>query len=253
MSTSGVSNYWIYFSPVGAGILRAFVATPLDAVATREILNDQNTLQVVRKMEPSDFGKGFQPNMLKFTTRTPVQFGAVKLSSWMVPLHYDAAFRGVLIGIYSSAMETGFVNGWNALRTRFIQGQNWTVLKEEGTSVLIRGLSSALLHRALSGAIFWAFYEKLKNKYPSHGAAVSTISGVVQVLSTAPLYITATYRQRKGAPPEFLHCTLWHLFQTHGARRLFVPALAPRLVHSAITSAPLMWLMEKLNLVHRKV
>lgn len=246
------NSYWIYLSPVGAGVLRAFVATPLDAVATREILNHQNTFPVVRSMELSDFGKGFQPNLLKFTTRTPVQFVAIKISSWVVPLDYDPGMRGLLIGPLSSGVEAGIANVWNVLRTRFIQGQSWSVIKEEGVPILTKGLSSALFHRILSGMIFWGVYEKLKNKYPSHGAAVSTLSGAIQVLTTAPLYISATYRQRKGAPPEFLYRTFLHLFQTQGIRGLFLPALAPRLVHSAITSAPLMWLMEKLHLIHRK-
>ena len=238
---------------MGAGFLRAAVGTPLDAVATREILRHQNTFQVLRTMTFLDFWKGFQPNLLKFTTRTPVQFGSVKISSWVVPLDYDAALRGITIGTLSSGMDTAIMNGFNSLRTRFIQGENWRVLQQEGAPVLKKGLSSALLHRILSGAIFWGVYEKLKNKYPSQGAAVSTVSGVIQVIFTAPFYITAIYRQRKGAPREPLHHTFWHLYKAQNIRGLFFPALVPRLTHSAVTSAPLMWLMEKLELVHRKI
>ena len=247
------ASYWLYLSPIGAGFLRAVVGTPLDAVATREILHHQNTSQVVRTMKFLDFWKGFQPNLLKFTTRTPIQFGSVKLSSWIVPTGYDPAFRGIIIGTLSSGIETTVINGFNSLRTRFIQEDGWKVLKQEGAPVLKKGLSSALLHRILSGAIFWGIYEKLKNEYPSHGTAVSTLSGVVQVISTAPFYITAIYRQRKGAPREHLYRTFWHLYTTQTMRGLILPALAPRLVHSAVTSAPLMWLMEKLELVHRKI
>ena len=253
MTVQSRSSYWFYLSPIGAGLLRAVVGTPLDAVATREILHHQNTLQALRAMTFLDFWKGFQPNLLKFTTRTPVQFGSVKISSWIVPLQYDAALRGVIIGTLSSGMETTVMNGFNSLRTLFIQGENWRVLQQEGAPVLKKGLTSALLHRILSGAIFWGVYEKLKSKYPTHGNLVSTVSGVVQVIFTAPFYITAIFRQRKGAPREPLHRTFSHLYKTQNMRGLILPALVPRLTHSAITSAPLMWLMEKLELVHRKI
>lgn len=243
---------WVYITPVGAVFLRAGVGTPLDSVATREILDKKNTVQVIREMTVFDFWKGFQPNFLKFATRTPAQLVSVKVSSSVVPLELDPAVRGACIGILSNGMEITVLNGWNSLRTRFIQGQSWQVLHQEGASLLTKGLSSAFAHRALSGAIFWSVYEKLKAEYPSHGAAVSTFSGVVQVLTTAPFYIAAIYKQQKGAPKEHLHRTIVRIFKAQGVRGLFFPALVPRLVHSAVTSAPLMWMMEKLHLIERK-
>jgi hypothetical protein len=243
---------WVYMTPFAAVFLRAGIGTPLDAVATREILLQKNTVQVIREMTLPDFWKGFQPNVLKFATRTPAQLVSIKVSSSVVPVNLDPAIRGVFIGILSNGMEITVLNGWNALRTRFIQGQGWQVLRQEGASLLTKGLSSAFAHRALSGAIFWSVYEKLRHEYPSHGAAVSTISGVVQVISTAPFYIAAIYKQQKGAPKEHLHQTIVRIFKAQGIRGLFLPALAPRLVHSAVTSAPLMWMMEKLHLIERK-
>lgn len=245
------SSNWIYFSPLGAGFLRAVVATPLDAVATREILHHRNTYQVIKSMEARDFLTGFQPNVLKFLTRTPAQFAFVKVASWSVPTDWGPGVRGFWIGVVSSGMETGLLNSWNALRTRFIQKEDWSVLRTEGFSVLKNGLTSALIHRSLSGAIFWTVYEKLKHQHPSQGALVSTVSGVVQVFLTSPFFIAAIYRQRKGAPREYLHHTMGHLAKTRNVSSLFFTALVPRLVHSGITSAPLMWLMEKLQLVHR--
>ncbi|HEY5259672.1 MAG TPA: hypothetical protein VIJ46_03420, partial [Rhabdochlamydiaceae bacterium] len=73
-----------------------------------------------------------------------------------------------------------------------------------------------------------------------------------QVFSTAPFYIAAAYRQRIDATPEYLYRTLLHLFKTRGWQGLVFTAIAPRLVHSTVTSAPLMWLMKELNLIHRK-
>ncbi|HEY5234863.1 MAG TPA: hypothetical protein VIJ14_01690, partial [Rhabdochlamydiaceae bacterium] len=128
--------WWFYSSPIAAGVLRAVIGTPLDAIGTREIVHHQNALQVLKGMTASDYWRGFQPNLLKFATRTPVQFAAVKVSSLMVPTDYDAAIRGLLIGVLSSSMETATINGWNALRTRFIQGQGWEILRQEGASVL---------------------------------------------------------------------------------------------------------------------
>jgi hypothetical protein len=243
---------WLYATPFAAVILRAGVGTPLDAVATREILLRKSTLQVIREMTLPDFWKGFQPNLLKFVTRTPAQFCSVKIASSIAPIDFDPAVRGIFIGVLSNGMEIAVLNGWNSLRTRFIQGEGWRVLNKEGASLLTKGLSSAFAHRALSGAIFWSVYEKLKDKYPSQGAAVSTFSGVVQVISTAPFYIAAIHKQGKGAAREHLHRTIIHIFKTQGIGRLFLPALAPRLAHSALTSAPLMWMMEKLQLIQRK-
>jgi len=243
---------WLYATPFAAILLRAGVGTPLDAVATREILLHKNTSQVIREMAIPDFWKGFQPNLLKFATRTPAQLCSVKIASSIVPMDFDPAVRGIFIGVFSNGMEIAVLNSWNSLRTRFIQGEGWTVLNKEGASLLTKGLSSAFAHRALSGAIFWSVYEKLREKYPSQGAAVSTFSGVVQVISTAPFYIAAIHKQGKGATPEHLHRTILRIFKTQGMRGLFLPALAPRLAHSALTSAPLMWMMEKLHLIQRK-
>jgi hypothetical protein len=245
-------SWWLYLSPFGAGLVRAIVGTPLDVVATREIVDHQNTLQVLKGMTFPNYWKGFQPNVLKFITRTPAQFVSLKISSSIVPTDWYSSIRGGSIGILSNGMEAGLANVWNSLRTRFIQGENWSVLKKEGASVLTKGLSSALVHRILSGAIFWSVYEQLKEKYPSHGKTVSAMTGVVQVFLTSPFYIAAVYKQRINATPEYLHRTFLHLFRTQGLRGLFLPALAPRLVHSIIITPPLMWLMEKLQLIHRK-
>lgn len=124
--------------------------------------------------------------------------------------------------------------------------------RQRGPACFIQGSSSAFLHRSASGALFWSVYEKLKEQNPSHPMLVSTFSGTVQVVLTSPFYITAIYRQRKEAPQEYLYQTTMHLFKTRGLPGLFLSALGPRLVHSAITTYPLMWVMEKLQLIHRK-
>lgn len=253
MATSNSTYWWLYGAPVAAGGIRAVIGTPLDAVATREILLSKTTLQVVHEMEFYDYWRGFQPNLLKFVTRTPLNFVFVNISSSAVPTHLDPGIRGVALGVLVAGMETGTINGANALRTRFIQGEGWVVLKKEGLIVLTKGLSAAFAHRALSSAIFFGTYEKLKSLFPKQGAVVSTISGIIQVLLTAPFYIAAIHKQDKKATPTRLDRLMAGLYRTRGfSRGLFLPALAPRLVHSVMTSAPLLWLMEKLQLIHRK-
>ncbi len=253
MTTPNTSYWWLYGAPVAAGGLRAVIGTPLDAVATREILLSQTTQQVLRGMSFFDYWRGFQPNLLKFTTRTPLNFIFVKFSSSAVPTHLDPGVRGVALGVLVGGMETVTINGANAVRTRFIQGERWVVLKKEGLIVLTKGLSAAFAHRALSSAIFFGTYEKLNSLFPQQKAKVSTISGIIQVLLTAPFYIAAIHKQDKKAIPTRLDRLIIDLYKTRGfARGLFLPALAPRLVHSVMTSAPLLWLMEKLQLIHRK-
>lgn len=253
MTTSNLSLWWLYGAPVAAGALRAVIATPLDVQATKEILQSKGTLQILREADKRDYLRGFQPNLFKFTTRTPCSFIFIKLSSSTIPTQLDPALRGIALGILTSGMETITFNGWNSLRTRFIQGDRWSVLKTDGIIVLTKGLSAAFVHRGFSGAIFYGIYEKLRARFPDQHTAVSTISGFSQVACTAPFYITAIHKQSKTQESIRLDRLISHLYQTRGlARGLFLPALAPRLVHSALTSAPLMWLMEKLHLIHRK-
>jgi hypothetical protein len=253
MTNSTLSFWWLYGAPVAAGVLRGVTATPLDAIATKEILQSQNTLQILKEMTQRDYWSGFQPNLGKFTTRTPLSFIYVKFSSSLIPTHLDPVIRGITLGILTGGMETITFNGWNSIRTRFIQGDRWSILKTEGLIILTKGLSAAFIHRAFSGAIFYGVYENLRARFPDQHSAVSTASGFTQVACTAPFYISAIHKQSKTQSPIRLDRLMVQLYRTRGfARGLFLPALAPRLALSAITSAPLMWLMEKLHLIHRK-
>ena len=63
--------------------------------------------------------------------------------------------------------------------------------------------------------------------------------------------VAAIHRQSREASPEKLHRTMLSLLKTRGVLALFLPALVPRLVHPAVTSAPLMWMMEKLQVIKR--
>jgi hypothetical protein len=245
------SLFWTYLSPSLFGVVRASVGTPIDVVATREILHHKSTLQVLRKTAIRDYGKGFQPNAIKFITRTPVQFYATHFFSSIIPTDLHPAARGFALGFLTSGFESFFFNIFNSIRTRFIQGEKWGDI---GPSVIVKGLTAAWSHRALSSAIFFSVYEPLKAKYPSQGMAVSTCAGIVQVVFTAPFYITTIEKQRKDAIPESLHHTLMRLAKRDGfIRGLVLPALAPRLVHTiAITGVFMKLIDDKLGLIHRK-
>jgi hypothetical protein len=248
-----IDRSWYYASPFIVALIRTFVGTPLDVVATREILLHQNTRQILRGTPFSMYRRGFGPNLVKFSVRTPVEFCSMKIASSAVPLSLDPAVRGIGMGILKTGMEVFVINIFNALRTRFIQGQGWGVIQQEGVSVLTKGLSAAFAHRASSSAIFMGTYEKLKENSSSNPAILGTLSGIIQVVSTSPFYIATTRRQRKNAFPERLDQTLTRLYSMQGLLRgVVLPGLAPRLVHSVVISGPLMWVMEKLQLIHRK-
>jgi hypothetical protein len=246
------SLFWTYLSPSFFGIVRAAVGTPIDVVATREILQHKNTLQVLKETAIRDYAKGFQPNTIKFITRTPVQFYATHFFSSVIPTDLHPAARGFALGFLTSGFESFFFNVFNSIRTRFIQGEKW---RDIGPSVLVNGLTAAWSHRALSSAIFFSVYEPLKAKYPSQGMAVSTCAGVIQVIFTAPFYVATIERQRKDATAEPLRHTLMRLAKRAGfVRGLVLPALAPRLMHTiAITGFFMKLIDDKLGLIHRKV
>jgi hypothetical protein len=249
--TEKPSFFWMYLSPPLFGVAQAAVGTPLDVIATREILDRKKTLQILKETAVKDYGKGFQPNTLKSITRTPVQFFAANFFSSIIPTDDHPAMRGFTLGLLTSVSETFLFNVFNATRTRFIQGQKW---KDISSSVLLKGLSATLSYRILSSAIFFSLYEPFKIKYPSQGMIVSTCAGIVQAILSAPFYIAAIEQQRKNAVLESLWHTLVRLKKRDGfIQGLVFPALTPRLVHTiAITGLFMKLIDDKLGLIHRK-
>lgn len=243
-----------FFSFSGFSLYRAVIGTPLDGIAKREILSfiPTTTWKVIRSVNPLDLWKGFQPTSLRLFTRTYAQVISFNVSSRIAPKQLDPALRGALIGLGSSFIEVGVNNAFNSLATRFVQGQGWNVLKQEGPGLLTKGFSSALLHRNLSGIIFWSVYEKLNHITSYHPAYSAVGAGVIQVSLTSPLYITMILRQGKASTSE----SLWYLFkrirrEKGGLKGLFFPGLVPRLVHSLATSSFFMMLLEENRIILR--
>ena len=146
----------------------AIVTTPLNGIAKLEILNNLSTRKVISKTSFLKLYRGIEPNILKSLSKTVVQTSSVKLASSIIPSQLDPAIRGTMIGCISSGIEASVSNAWNVLETRFIQGQKWSVIKQEGLSLFTKGLSSTLIHRVLSGTVFWSSYEKLHQYSPEH-------------------------------------------------------------------------------------
>jgi hypothetical protein len=233
-------------------LYRTCIATPLEGITIREILFNQSTQKIIRNTPFFEFYRGFQPNGFKFLSKTVVQISSLKIASSLIPSQLDASIRGIMIGILSAGMETSVNNAWNVFGTRFIQGQRWNIIKQEGPLLLTKGLSSALLHRALSGAVFWSVYEKLHQIYPDSPALTGTGAGIVQVCSTTPLYITKTLRQRKNPPTEPLWILFKKIIKKQGlVQGLFLPGLIPRLALTVFTSGPLVILLERHQIIQR--
>lgn len=230
----------------------AIVTTPLNGIAKLEILNNLSTRKVISETSFLKLYRGIEPNVLKALSKTAVQTSSVKLASSIVPLQLDPAIRGTMIGCVSSGIEASVSNAWNVLETRFIQGQKWNIIRKEGISLLTKGLSSALIHRVLSGTVFWGSYEKLHQHSPNHPSLAGIGAGMIQVCSTAPFYISKTLKQGKNPP----NGPLWLLFKkrvkSQGVLQgLFLPGLIARLAQSILIGGPLVALFEKNQIIHR--
>lgn len=233
---------------------RSLVTTSLSGIAKREIFQNTTTIKIIKTTPFLELlGKGFQPYSLKYLTTTPVQLASFRAASSIVPLQMDPAARGAMIGFLSSGIETSVNNIWNVFATRFIQGQGWGIAKEEGVSLLTRGLLPVLMHRISSSVIFWSIYEKLhKKENPYHPGLNGIIAGTVQVCFTSPFYIATTLRQGKNPPQENLLLLFKKITKQEGVvKGLFFRGLVPRLCLSWLTSGPLMSLIEKYNIVSR--
>jgi hypothetical protein len=230
----------------------ALVSTPLNGVTKLEILNNLSTSKVLSRTSLLKLYRGLEPNILKSLSKIALQTSSVKLSSSIIPSQLDPVVRGTIIGCASAGIEATVNNAWSVLETRFIQGQKWKIIKQEGPSVLTRGLSSAFMHRILSGTVFWGSYEKLHQCVPENPSLAGMGAGMIQVCATAPFYISKTLRQGRSPPAE----PLWLLFKTKIKKQgliqgLFLPGLIPRLAQSILIGGPLMTLLEKKQIIYR--
>lgn len=253
MSTSS-SAIGAFLSFSALSIYRTSLTTPLEGITKREILSESptTTVKVIRSTPFIDLWKGLQPNSLRTFTKTYTQIASFKVASWSVPTQLDPGVRGILIGTLSSGLEAGVTNAWNVLITRFIQGQGWGVIKQEGPRLLSKGFIPAFIHRSSSGSIFFGVYEKLNQVYPNHPAWSGVCAGLVQVTLTSPFYITTVLRQGKNPPSERLVPLIFKIGKTQGwMRGLVFRGLIPRSIQSVATSAPLMILLEKYGILHR--
>lgn len=236
---------------------RLIIGIPLDGVTKREIIDRSTTWKVLQQTPLLDYRRGAQPNAIKYFSTSYVQLGTTWCASWITPTGLPPSIRGAMIGTITTCLDTSVKNVWGVLVTRFIQGEGWDVLKRERFSLATKGLYSAMLHRGVSSTIYWSLYEPLHKRFPEHTLGVGFGVGMFQVCSTAPFYITAVRRQAKpkeGTPPlpKTLLGLMKEIARTEGVvRGLFLRGLFPRLIHSALTSGPLMYLLEKYKVIHR--
>ncbi|MBP7075234.1 MAG: hypothetical protein KBA81_07620 [Rhabdochlamydiaceae bacterium] len=248
-------SFFSYFT--GFSAYRLAIGVPLEGVTKREILERKTTLKVIQSTPVLELRRGFQPNAIKYLSSSYLQIGSTWLASSLTPTQLPPTLRGVLIGVLTTSMEASVRNVWNVLVTRFIQGDNWNVVQKEGVSLLTKGLSPALLHRGFSSTVYWGLYEPLHNRYPGNPFGVGFAVGIIQVLSTSPFYIATVRRQAKLNPgeaplPKSLRDLMKQIAKSEGVvRGLFVRGLTPRLIHSTLTSGPLMFMLEKYHIIHR--
>ena len=240
----------LFYQFTGFTAWRLAVGVPLDGITKREILENKTTLSILRATPFRELGRGFQPNAFKYLTSSYLQLGSTWVASRITPTELPPVVRGVMFGIFTSSMEASVKNVFNVLVTRFIQGEGWSMVWKEGPALLTKGLFPALLHRGFSSALYFGLYEPLHKKYPQHTFAVGFGVGITQVVITSPFYQAAVLQQAKPTVPP-LPESLNELFKRIFKKGLAIRGIAPRLVHSALTSGPLMYLLEKHQLIHR--
>lgn len=261
----------LFYQFTGFTAWRLAIGVPLDGITKREILEKKTTVTVLRTTPFLELGRGFQPNAIKYFSSSYLQLGSTWVASYITPTDLPPAVRGALFGLFTSSIEASVKNVSNVLVTRFIQGDGWSVVRKEGPALLTKGLSPALLHRGFSSAFYWGLYEPLHKQYPHHTFTIGFGVGIIQVVASSPFYVAAVLRQAKPPHPEHLSRLYSHMFKTGVVKRNLAPqqknlaaliqhvfktglvkrGIVPRLVHSALTSGPLMVLLEQNKVIHR--
>jgi len=282
MSSTFTSYIFPFLGGIGLGCFRAAVGTPLDSLATREITENLSSRQAFRQlMEERAFYTGVSANAVKLAFKTPIQIITTGLASRIyigaVPeeIRKDRhALRGAFIGITATCIDTVFwANPLNAVRTqqmttpklkskaRFIEQESslfFKIIREQNFQLLARGLDASLLHRGMSGVIFFTTYEALKARYPDNHFFVSTASGIAQVCTTSPLYAAMIHQQKAKASKikttaiaTNVFFSIHGIYQAQGLRGLFLLGLMPRLVHSIAVSHLVMYMLEEAKAILR--
>ena len=250
---------------VASGFLRGIIGTPLDAWAISAIV--QGDAVGARALQGVILGgaafRGFVPNTIRTCIRSPVQYLSLQAGSsaytTAVPERWREgapALRGVCVGFASALAESLVNTPLRVAQTLAVTGGSvGPALRAEGVALLMRGFEGTLAHRLLSGAVFYGVYEHAIGLGAPVGAA-SLLAGTLQVTTSSPFYAVAVHRQRSGSDVQghVLRIAAQLAAERGGAwRALFLPALAPRLLHSWIVSPLVMWVIDvQLHAIDRR-
>lgn len=240
---------------IASGILRGIIGTPLDTWAIHSVAKLDNVgVQSLREIWAARSAfRGFIANSIRTSIRSPVHYASLQVGSALyaqvVPaqLREFAAFRGIFIGMLSAVVESVVNTPLRVVQTLAVTGGALRpALREHGLALLARGFEGTLLHRLLSGAVFYGTYEHALNAgLPV--AASSLVAGTLQVTLSSPFFAVAVHRQRAGSDVQGHALRIAaQLARERGGifRALILPGLAPRLVHSWIVSPLVMWVVD---------
>jgi hypothetical protein len=245
------------------GVLRGLIGTPFDAWAILAISKfDSSGLRSLRELfSAGSYFRGFFPNTVRTSIRSPVHYVSLEAGSAaytsVVPQVFRDRFpvlRGFCIGVTAALAESVVNTPLRVIQTLAVNGDPLgTALRAEGVKLLTRGFDGTLIHRLLSGAVFYGVYEQSISMGVSIAPA-ALLAGTMQVSLSSPFFALAVHKQKLAGR---VAGNIFSLAATLGRERgviqgLFLPGLAPRLLHSWIASPLVMWVIDvKLHAIRR--
>jgi len=238
----------------GIGVARAFVGHPMQRWTYASQVQNLSAWETLSQTK--NIWAGLSAEVCKHITKTPANFLFTYAVSRAVPHNWSPHQRGFAIGGAVACLESIIiVNPLNVMRARLMEGQRLNAFFQfEGVYALSKGWDATLIHRALSGVVFFSVYEDLKKRFPDHPFWVSTAAGWSQVVTTAPFHAAMTHKQKVNGIGNNVFKTMQKIAADQGTfQGLVGRGLAFRLFHSSMVSGPLMWVMEKLHVINRSV
>jgi hypothetical protein len=244
---SGKSITEIVGWPLGIGVARTMIGTPLDRYAFEGVIQNR---PIVRP--PPGLWSGFKANLVRHLLKTPASFMFTAVVSHLVPTELSPSWRGYWIGLGVAGLETLFViNPTQVVERRRMQGEAYRTIFSIN-KFWTKGLNAALAHRTTSWTIYMSAYERLLQQFSGSVPLAATVAGLIQVAATSPLHAALVHQHKKGGKSEFFLRTIQRIYQEQGLRPLISRGIVPRSLQSVITSAPLMYAMEKCGVIQRK-